>query len=100
MHAESSRSDSDLTSDPSQADDADGSPFQLRAEQRRSIPSAGMHRAICPWYMPQERDHCSKKKLDYRIRVSRWRVYDCDAQGRGGIERDVIDADTRTPNDP
>ena len=53
-----------------------------------------MHGGSGGGQLSQQTDHRAEEQFGNRDRVAGWRIDDGDAQRRGHVERDVVDADT------
>ena len=99
VHAESEGASRDLPTDASHADDHERLSLELRAEELGAVPLAGAHGRRGVRKVPQQPDQRSEKELSDRDRVSGRRVDDRDPECRRRVERDVVHAHTRAPDD-
>ena len=99
-HAEALCAVRDELADAPEAEDAQGLLVQLGARELRALPLATDQRHVRLRDVARERKQQGHRVLGRGDHVRLWRVGDHDPPARRRVHVDVVDADTRSPDDP
>ena len=97
-HPEGPRPQRHFTPDRPEAHDAEGATVQFPADELVPFPLAPLHRGVGGGEMPEQRKHRSEKEFGHRHGVPGRGVDHGDAEGGGGLQRDVVDPHPGTPD--
>ena len=99
-HAERVRAHGDFAADPTEANNAERLSLEFASHELGAIPHPVLHGQRGGRQLSQKADHGAEEQLGHGHRIAGGGVDDRHAEFGGDIERDVVDADTGTADDP
>ncbi len=100
LHAERLCAPGNLQTNLAQSDYAQSLPAKFGSLERFLLPLSRVHEPVRAGKQTRHAQHHPQGQLGHRYRVGAGRVHDCDALARGGVEIDVVHADTRAAYNP